>query len=258
MSSPQNSRWPGRILGAAIVAFWAVMTLALVNREFFPDDSERFPIPLHVVLDKIFSAQEESELVIYFKRQEIGIFRLIPRVKPGSNTHPDARHSMLISGDVTVDLIHRKARARLSSRADFSPQSDLLSFSGEGKVDEMNFHAEGSAATGQISLSYRFDGGPEQTASVPFDLRQALRGSANPDYNHARQMLDQMRSQSMQVLSYSTQTTLNRENITAFVIESKAEGYKPTRIWVTRFGQIFRVETPFDFEMRPVTDPLVL
>jgi hypothetical protein len=61
-----------KLCSILIIAFWLVMMTLLVRQEFFPDLSGNISVPPRTVVKRVFTAEDSSQLKIYYQGEEVG------------------------------------------------------------------------------------------------------------------------------------------------------------------------------------------
>ncbi len=234
----------------AITLFWIVMMSILYKREFLSLDASRINQPVEMVARKILEYPEMTELTIYQGQNIIGYVRMNPKLQAGSNSHPDSRYHCLFSTELKLPLLNREFSLNTSFRMDFDRHTRLLSFEGHGKSSDLHFQASGTSLDNRIKIKYGYQGLPaDQSLSLPFAFDTGLPDSGtnlSPEY----QQIAQDYRKKTTIEAYSIKTIVGDEKVMAYVIESKMDGSNLLKIWVTRFGQVYKIETPYGIEVR--------
>jgi len=208
----------------------------MIQQEFLNLDSSRIPQSIETVAKKILEYPEMTELTIYQGPKIIGYVRMNPQLAAAGNSHPDT--------------IYRDYSLNFSARMDFDKKTRLQSFDGRGKVSDINFLFNGSSLDNQISIHYSLDPAAEPVAvNIPFNFGTDMKTLGNEipqDYRDIAKSYGDKTS----IEAYSTKTLIGDEKVLAYVIESKMDGSSLLKIWVTRFGQVYKIETSYGIELR--------
>lgn len=232
-----------------ITLFWGVMMTLFIRQEFFPTGSTRIPLAVETVTRKILEYPEITELVILQGENILGYIRLNPTIKPGSSSHPDAIYHFLFSTEMTLPFMGEKYHLNVSARMDLDKDTKLQSFEGRGNAGVLSFQASGSSLSKSVRLTYSLDQENKQQMDIPFEFGDDLKsieGSLPPEY---REMAMGFQSGSS-IIAYSTMTKISDENVLAYVIESKMDGDTLMKIWVTRFGQVYKIDTSYGIQIK--------
>ena len=91
-----------RLVAAAILLFWLVMTGLLVRTECFPGGSDLLPVPPNKLFMLMFLHEEASDLVLFQDRERLGNLQLQPHRFPASAG--PARDLLTINGSTLLHL----------------------------------------------------------------------------------------------------------------------------------------------------------
>ncbi|MDL5048661.1 hypothetical protein QQ054_21855 [Oscillatoria amoena NRMC-F 0135] len=234
----------------AITLFWVVMGILMFQREFSGPGTSRMPLSTEAVIRKILEYPEMTELTVYQGERILGYIRLNPKLQTGANSHPDSIYHCLFSMELKIPILTRTHDLSASFRMDFDRQTRLKSFEGRGRSAGIQFMARGSGVDHLVHVRYGA-GEPDEMDSitVPFRFDGDLSGNEEmlpPEY---RQMAREYTGKTT-VTAYSTKTRIGEELLPVYVIESKMDGSNLLKVWITRFGQVYKIETPYGFEVR--------
>jgi|GEM_PF-1585565 len=222
----------------------------MIQQEFLNLDSSRIPQSIETVAKKILEYPEMTELTIYQGPKIIGYVRMNPQLAAAGNSHPDTIYHCLLSTDLKMPFLSRDYSLNFSARMDFDKKTRLQSFDGRGKVSDINFLFNGSSLDNQISIHYSLDPAAKPVAvNIPFNFGTDMKTLGNEipqDYRDIAKSYGDKTS----IEAYSTKTLIGDEKVLAYVIESKMDGSSLLKIWVTRFGQVYKIETSYGIELR--------
>ena len=154
----------GRITSAIIVVFWVGTMGALVRLEFFPQSSGVGDIPPRVVLQKIFTHEEDTRLSVSYRGEQIGFCNIeiepITAVSDDNQmlTPVDARAAYRVHSEVTLrmGLMGGGSHLRLVGDSRFNRDYEIQAFHLQTRVGEGRVDVQGDAQTNKVRVDFEF------------------------------------------------------------------------------------------------------
>ncbi len=148
----------GRILATVIVAFWLVMTGALVRLEFFPEPLNVSEVPAELVLRRIFHNSDSPGLDVYYQGVPLGFCKIeftpmrdTMELPTGSVTAPSRYR---VQSELTLTLVTGALphRMRLTGDSYFNAQFEMESFHLRSNIGEGRLEVRGDSVSNKVVL----------------------------------------------------------------------------------------------------------
>ncbi len=146
----------GRILATVIVAFWLVMTAALVRSEFFPQHQSVSTVPAELVLRRIFHNPDSPGLNVYYQGALLGFCKIeftplheTTELPAGAATAPTRYR---VQSELTLMAGTLPQRLRVVGDSYFNHRFEMESFHLRSHLGEGRLDVRGDAQSNKVIL----------------------------------------------------------------------------------------------------------
>lgn len=264
-----------RALFLLITVFWLTMTVLLWRREYGSDRAATSPVPVQLVWQKILTAPDSSSLVIVARGRRVGICHWITAI---SEEWADVSEESVPSG---LPRKVRGYRLRLEGSALVEAWTNRVRFEGNLKLDKSRQWQELSARLGLRPMAWEvFSSAADRTVRLSVDsengsLSRVLKFSEleQPDAwmravvgPQADGWLDVMglsvmsangplergvaRTRNIRWEACEDQLRVGHTDVPVYRLQTRLLDRFVVTIFVSRVGEILRVELPYDVVMK--------
>ena len=253
-----------------VVAFWLTMMAALVRVEMFPSPSKLLPVPVNLVLRKLFENNELQRLKVLYQGKDIGqsTIEITPLASPAAkpNTPFEGQPGgYQVKAGVTLDLnvFGTPSKFHLGTDSRFDMSYEITDYHISTRVGASGVEINGTNATKKLTLTYDVGDG-KQTRHLDYDEISSpggldalglpgLSGLANfalpagtPGQDgHATNLQPAIRA-------YDDHLTLGGISQHAYLVDCRSE-LNPAywiKIWIDDQGSVLVIETSVGIAMR--------
>lgn len=269
-----------RALFALIAAFWILMNALLIRSEFGSGNEVSGSIPISQVWQNILTAPDDSSLAIMSQGQRIGSIRWVPNV--GEDLTGDKLSKQVASPDGMIATLKDyridgegnvstapTSRVRFSWGILFNTNHQWREFTARLGGRPATWQVKGDAARNELELRHEAYEKVVWEQKMSFDaLRHpelllaalSLGGTAKPGKTASAFSLDSLQALTATGLGQGAAETslwdrihwssrhdtmkIGRSKVRVFLLEARLTPSLKARIFISRVGEILRVELP--------------
>ena len=246
-----------RIITAAIVCFWIVMTTLLIHLETYPDQSDLLTLPASHVFRLMFLHQQISDLTISQNGHTLGNLMLHPE----SDASLDER-SLVFSGGISVQPPGADKKQRLTWDGTlvmdhaFKTRSLVLTASLQDPPYHIHLDIEplNNRADYDLALAAR----PVKHASIPL-TQDGINSLLRNEFGLDPALLQNipMKVGAPTLTAKQTELKIRNENVVAYLLTFKQGETTLAEIYVSQLGQVLTAKTllGYNFSTEDLSPP---
>jgi hypothetical protein len=245
-----------------IVLFWVTMNILLWRAEYGARMPGGSPVPVETVWNRILTAPDDSALAIFHEDRKIGYCRWTPQIHellgedPGGDGGIEGMVRSAVGYSIRLEgnVLHEGTRIRFNLDQAFSPDHRWNSFSLRLSLPGAGYRIDGDAGGERLTVGVDLGGhGWERQLTfgelrdpaallsefgVPFPLAMITQGlglNSSASFNLG-----------LNWESKSDWIKIGGTNVRIFRLEARLLDKYEFRVYISRVGEILRVELPND------------